>query len=128
MLQVDCSELSGDEKLALASEISDRLGGMAIALVKSDMVVIDDFREPPIDIETLRAIVSGFVSERRESHQYSLEVDGERLVVHSAEPATLSQKAENALPPNLKQCPMCSFITQYDEEYTVHVRSHYFGV
>ena len=57
------------------------------------------------------------------------DVRGETIVVHSADPvAATRRKTENTLPPNLRQCPYCSFITQYEEEYTVHVRAHLFGI
>jgi hypothetical protein len=40
MLEVDCAELSNDEKLALASEISDRLEGSALANMKKSWLAI----------------------------------------------------------------------------------------
>ena len=41
MILVDCSELSADEKLALASQLSDKLEGVAVALVKGEDIVLD---------------------------------------------------------------------------------------
>jgi len=129
VLQIDCSELSADEKLALASEISDVLEGRALALVKLESIVFDQLSGEKISVETLQPIVSDFVSRRKDSQYYSVEVRGETLVVHSADPIAASRrKTEYTLPPNLRQCPYCSFITQYEEEYTVHMRAHLFGV
>lgn len=41
MVRVDCSELSGEVKLALAEAISERLGGEGVALLDGGYVVID---------------------------------------------------------------------------------------
>lgn len=129
MLRIDCSELSADEKLALASAISDKLEGRALALSSGDAIVLDQLTDESLSVETVKPIVADFISRRKDGPLYSLELHGETIVVRSADPVrSMRQKTENTLPPNLKQCPMCSFITQYDEEYTVHVRSHYFGV
>jgi hypothetical protein len=47
------------------------------------------------------------------------------LVVHSADPVAASQKrTTEKLPPNLFKCPFCSFVTPYEELYTVHTRLH----
>ncbi len=129
MLQIDCSELSPDEKLALASEISDALEGRALALVKLDAIVFDQLSDEKVGVDTLQPIVSDFVSRRKDSQYYAVEVKGETVMVHSADPiAAARRKTEYTLPPNLRQCPYCSFITQYEEEYTVHMRAHLFGV
>jgi hypothetical protein len=118
VLKIDCLELSADEKLALASEISDALEGRALALADERLTV-----------DALQPVVSDFISRRKEAEYYSTEVRGETIVVHSADPVAASKrKKENTLPPNLKQCPYCSFITQYEEEYNVHMRAHLFGV
>jgi hypothetical protein len=129
MLRVDCTELTADEKLALASEISDALGGKAIALSQGDHIVLDQLTDEAVTVDAVQPIVSGFLSRRREGEFYWSEVQGETIVVHSADPIAAShRKPESTLPPNLRQCPYCSFITEYEEEYVVHTRSHLFGV
>jgi len=129
VLTIDCSELSADEKLALASAISDALEGRVLALVQLDGIAIDRLTDERVGVEDLQPIVSDFVSRRKNAQYYSIEVRGEKMVVHSADPvAAASRKTENALPPNLRQCPYCSFLTEYEVEYNVHLRSHLFGV
>jgi hypothetical protein len=129
VLEIDCTELTADEKLALASQISDELEGRALALTKSDSIVLDELTDEKVEVWTLRAIVEDFVSHRKDAEHYSVEVNGESILVHSADPvAAMRRKTENSLPPNLRQCPYCAFITEYEEEYVVHVRSHLFGV
>ncbi len=129
MLKIDCSELSADEKLALASEISDEFEGRALALVKMNSIVFDELTNERLSVGSLQPIVNQFISRRRDAQYYSTEVRGETIVVHSADPVAASRrKTENTLPPNLRQCPYCSFITQYEEEYTVHMRAHLFGI
>lgn len=130
VLEVDCAELSNDEKLALASEISDKFEGKVLALIKRDIIVLDQLTDKKIDIGTLKPVVVDFASRRKDSEYYSLEVIDDRIIVHSADPVAASRrKTEKTLPPNLKQCPVCgSFVTEYDEELVVHIRTHYFGI
>jgi hypothetical protein len=129
VLSIDCKELSADEKLALASEISDSQEGRVLALVKMDSIVFDRLTDEKLAMETIQPIVGDFVSRRKDGQYYSIEVRGDTIVVHSADPVAASKKkTENALPPNLLQCPYCSFLTEYQEEYDVHVRAHLFGV
>src|SRR6267143_5258076 len=45
LIVIDCSELSADEKLALAMQISDTLDGTAIALVKGEDIVLDEISQ-----------------------------------------------------------------------------------
>lgn len=129
MISIDCHELSADEKLALASEISDKLEGRILSLVKMGSIVFDQLSDQPVTIDVLEPIVRDFISRRKDGQYYSTTVVGDTIVVHSADPVAASRtKTENTLPPNLYQCSYCSFITQYEEEYTVHVRAHLFGV
>jgi hypothetical protein len=125
MIEVDCAELSSDEKLALASEISDSLEGRALALVKRNSIVLDQLTEEKLDVDALRPIVGDFISRRKDSQYYSFEVDGQKIVVHSADPIAASRrKEEKNVPPNLIQCPYCWFITQSEGEYNLHLKSH----
>jgi len=129
VISIDCRELTADEKIALASEISDSLEGKALALARLESIVLDNLTGEELSLGAVTPIVKDFISRRKEGQFYSMEVHGQTIVVHSADPVAASKrKVEATLPPDLKQCPYCSFITQYEEEYTVHTRSHLFGV
>lgn len=129
MIVIDCSELSSDEKLALADRISDELSGKALALVKLNSLVIDQLTDQPVGASQVLEIVKAFVSTREDAQWYSVETKGETIMVHSADPvASAHRKRDNQLPPNVKQCPFCPFVTPYEEMYQVHMRSHLFGV
>ena len=153
---IDCRELTMDEELALASAISDSLNGEGIALVDREKIVIDFFGEGHLDERAVESVVSGFVSHRKGHEFYSVERVGDSLVVHSADPvaasrkrateklphnllklgdsllvnssdaATSQKRTAEKLPPNLFKCPFCSFVTPYEELYTVHTRLHGF--
>jgi hypothetical protein len=128
MILVDCSELSADEKLALASQISDTLEGVAVALVKDNAIVFDQLTAERIDPSAVKDAVAGFISRRKDAEHYSVEVVGERIIVHSADPVSaMSRKTQNMLPPNLHPCHYCAFVTEYEEELRVHERTHLFG-
>ncbi len=130
MVTIDCTELTTDEKLALASAISDGMEGTAFALIKGESIMIDSLSGEKLDPEMVRGIVTSFISRRKNAEGYSTEMEAERIVVHSADPAAAVRRKQQQkrLPPNLKQCPFCSFITPYAEVYVVHVRSHGVGV
>jgi len=129
VLEIDCSELTADERLALASSISEELAGAALALIKGDDIVFDNLGKGEVDPKTIEGAVKRFVSRRRDAERYSIERDGDRIIVHSPDPiAALHGRRQNELPPNLKKCPYCAFVTPYEELYMVHVRAHLFGV
>lgn len=128
MINVDCTELSADDKLALATQISDDLQGIAIALVRDDSIVLDVFADDPPDISLVKDAVTAFISRRKDADHYSLEVSGEKIRVHSADPiSAMSKKEQRKLPPNVHLCHYCPFVTEYQEELTIHERTHLFG-
>ena len=128
VIVVDCSELSSDEKLALADRITDELGGAGLALVKLDSIVIDQLSDQAISTLRVMDSVRRFIAARKDAQGYSAEVDGDEIVVHSADPiAAAKRKRDRELPPNVKQCPFCPFVTPYDEAYQVHLRAHLYG-
>lgn len=128
MIVIDCSELSPDEKLALAARISDRLGGSVLVLVKGRDIVLDALSGQKPEVQDVKAVVADFIARRKDGSNYSMEVSGERILVHSADPIPALRKTrQNELPPNLRQCPYCAFVTEYDELHTVHVRAHGVG-
>ncbi|MGP8126142.1 MAG: hypothetical protein ACLQEQ_09840 [Nitrososphaerales archaeon] len=125
---IDCSELSMDEELALASEISDSLKGQGVALVNGGKIIFDSFGEGPLDEKAVESVVSEFVAGRKGREFYSVERIGDSLAVHSANPMEAPRRRPTEkLPPNLLKCPFCPFVTPYQELYVVHTRSHGVG-
>ena len=125
LILVDCSELSADEKLALASQLSDRLEGVAVALIKGKDIVLDPLSDESLDPSAVKDSVTDFVSRRKDSAHYAVEAAGERIVVRSADPVpSMRKKKQNQLPPNLKQCAFCGFVTEYDDILMLHTRLH----
>ena len=130
MIEVDCSEMTVDEQIALASAISDGLGGKGMALVKDTKIVLDTISGKVTAGEVL-ALVRDFAKRRKEPQSYSVVSDGDEIVVHTPDPLARSRGRRDTgqlLPPNLSKCPFCSFVTPYQELYNVHVRSHGFGI
>ena len=118
-----------DEQLALAAAISDGLVGRALALVKDTQIVVDPLSNPDPDPSDVAAIIRSFLSKRKEAEYYSLNADGERFVVRSADPLARARgRKEMSLPANVFKCPWCAFVTPYQEMYTVHVRAHAVGL
>jgi hypothetical protein len=111
--------------LALASAFSESLEGSGLALIKGDDIVIDQLTGNRIEVERIVSIARAFTSKRKDSSLYSVEVDGDTVIVHSPDPvAALRKKTTNRLPPNVLQCPACGFITSSQEKYDFHLRSH----
>ena len=125
MILVDCSDLSADEKLALASQLSDKLEGVAVALVKGEDIVLDPLSDERPEPSAVKDSVTDFISRRKDAARYVIELAGERIVVRSADRvAAMRKKKQNQLPPNLKPCPFCGFVTQYEDLLMLHTRLH----
>ena len=129
LITVDCSEMTVDEQLALASSISDGLAGRGVALVKDSNIVLDAISD--VRPDEVIALVRRFVSKRNDAEHYSVESDGERVAVHTPDPLSRSRGRKDTgllLPDNLMKCPFCGFVTPYQELYNIHFRSHGFGL
>jgi hypothetical protein len=128
VIVIDCSELSTDEKLALAAQISDDMSGSVFALVKGTDIVLDALTREKPELPEVKVVVADFISRRKDGSDYSIDVSGDQITVHSADPvAALRKRRQSELPPNLKECPYGAFVTEYEELYTVHVRAHGVG-
>ena len=128
-ITIDCHEITLDEQIALASAISDELHGKAIAFIRDAEIVVDPIDKDRTETVEIEAIVRAFVSRRKDAKHYSVDRDGDLLVIHSPDPLIRDRGRSWAhLPDNLLQCPFCFFVTQYQELYNIHVRSHGFGV
>jgi len=129
VLTVDCRELTIDEQLALASALSDELQGGAVALLRDEDIVFDVIGGKEVDEGRVMAVVREFVGRRKEGDHYGVELKGDRLIVHSADPLARSRgRRKQGLPPNILKCPACNFVTPYEEALVVHLRSHYAGL
>ena len=128
MTQVEGSEMTVDEQLALASAISDGLAGRAVALINGTRIVLDEVqgKADPAEVER---IARDFASRRKDPQEWSVEASGSSIVVRSADPLSRSRGRRDTgqlLPDNLFKCPFCPFVTPYEELYVVHYRSHGF--
>ena len=129
MITIDCQELTLDEQIALASAISEELHGKAIALIRDVEIVVDPIKKDITEPFEIEAIAQSFVSRRKDAKHYSVEREGDFLAIHSPDPLVRGRGRKRAqLPDNLLQCPFCFFVTQYQELYNIHVRSHGVGV
>ena len=130
MIEIDCSEMTLDDQLALASAVSDGLGGRAIAMVKDEKLVLDTMSNK-VMVGEVTSVVREFCSKRKDAKYYSVEADGDQIIVHTPDPLARSRGRKDTgqlLPDNLLKCPYCPFVTPYQELYDVHMRSHLFGV
>ncbi len=120
-----------DDQLALASAISEGLTGRAFAIVKDDKIVLDVISSS-VDVAEVINVVRIYISKRKDARLYSVEAEGDDIIVHTPDPLSRSRGRRDSgqmLPPNLLKCPFsgCGFVTPYQELYAVHVRSHGFG-
>lgn len=129
MLEIDCSELTTDEQLALAGELTKALESSAIAFLKSARIVFDVLGGRSLDEGKVSAVVLDFIGRRKDAQHYSAERKGNVIVVHSPDPVAAAHgRRRPDLPPNLFKCPLCPFVTPYEEMYNTHYRAHFFGV
>jgi len=123
LIGVDCSELTGDEMLALASAISDGLNGKGVAIVKDDKILVDQIRGSKISAAVVIPILEAFVAKGKDPARYSLEVSKSSMIVHSRNPRREGSKKEiRRRPPGFLQCSLCGFLTRDQEHLTLHVR------
>lgn len=113
----------------MAATISDELGGQSIALVKDASIVFDEIMGEAPTVFRLEEIIKGFVAKRKDARYYSVEADGDVIVVHSPDPLARSRGRKDSgqwLPDNLLKCPYsgCGFVTPYQEAMIVHSRIH----
>ncbi len=124
MIGVDCSELTGDEMLAMASAISERLEGTGVAIVKDDKIMIDQMSKSKITTATVLSVIEAFVSRRKDPEHYSVEVSRNSIIVHSRGPLIGGEKKTiHRLPPGFLQCSLCGFLTKDQERLSLHIRT-----
>jgi hypothetical protein len=127
VVTVDCHELTQDEQLALAGELTGGLQGSAVALVNDSRIVFDQLSGRKVDAAEVETLVRAFVSRRKDAKYYAVETQGDTILVRSPDPLARGREGKRPdLPPNVLKCPFCSFVTPYQELYNVHVRSHGF--
>jgi hypothetical protein len=125
MIKVDCSELSGQLRLALAEAISEGLGGKGIALLDGSEIAIDTLSGPEVPAEHLGNLVQSFISKQKDASVYHVEVYSKSVMVHSSVPVPENEKrVQEKLPPGLLQCPVCGYVTTSQDLYENHLRIH----
>lgn len=125
MIKVNCSELSGKTKLALAEAISETLDGTGIALLDGNCIAIDILSGPDIGADQLQDILRSSISGLKDASAYRVEIDSKRIAVRSSVPASSDEKrVEEGLPPGLFKCTVCGFVTTSDQGYHDHLRIH----
>ncbi len=125
MIKVDCSELSGKTKLALAEAISEGLAGSGVALLDGDKIAIDALSGPDVGVDRIQSILTSYFSRMKDSSEYTVESDGKHIAVRSSVPvAPREKRVEDRLPPGLFQCPVCGFVSTSKDSYDDHLRMH----
>jgi hypothetical protein len=125
MIKVDCSELSGETKLAIAVVISNALNGTGVALLDGNNIVIDTLSGPEIGADRVEPTLRSYISGREDASAYNVESDGQHIVVRSSVPVSArAKRVEDRLPPGLLQCPACGFVTMSKDRYNDHLRIH----
>ncbi|MGD0477340.1 MAG: hypothetical protein ABSB29_04125 [Nitrososphaerales archaeon] len=92
---INCSELTMNEELTLASAINDSLKGQGIAMVNGEKIVFDPFGGG-LDERATESVVSGFVAHKKGHELYSVEPVADSLLVHSVDPVAGAREKEKA--------------------------------
>jgi hypothetical protein len=125
VIKVDCSELSGETKLAMAGAISEGLNGTGVALLDGNYIAIDTLSGPDIGTDRVQSILRSYISGRKDASAYRVESDSKHIVVRSSVPVSTQEKRiVDRLPPGLYQCPVCGFVTTSEDRYHDHLRIH----
>ncbi len=127
MVEVDCSELSGETKLIIARAISEGLEGTGIAFLKGDHIAIDTLSGPEIRSDRVQSILQSLVSGWKDASAYSVETPSSgQIVVHTSLPVSPKEKhvVDERLPPGLLHCTVCGYVTTSEDKYRNHLRIH----
>ena len=125
-MDIDCSELSTDEELALAELLTGSRRGLAVALVNDGKIVFDILEGNGLDEGMVLSAVRDFIARRDNARLYSVERAGGSILVHPPDPVASSKMRRPAtMPPNVYECPFCGFITPYKEVYETHSVVHF---
>jgi hypothetical protein len=125
MIKIDCSELTQDEQLALASTISEELQGRSLALVRGSDIVIDRLSGPDLDGPQLVQLVGRFIAKRTDPALYEIESEDDTIMVHGPDPiAAKRSRTVHKVPPGAFQCPACGLLLPDEGRYQTHVRTH----
>jgi hypothetical protein len=73
MIKANCSELSGETKVAFAAAISNRLNGAGVALLDGNYIAIDTLSGLDIRLDQVQSILRSYVSGRSDASAYQLE-------------------------------------------------------
>jgi hypothetical protein len=102
MIKVDCSELRGETKLAVAEAISEGFNGTGVALLDGNYIAIDTLSGPDIGTDRVQSILRSYISGRKDASAYRVESDHKHIVIRSSVPVSAQEKrVENRLPPGL---------------------------
>ena len=83
-----------------------------MALPKGKKTVIDNLSGWPVDAKAIDNAIAASVARRKDPSHYSVEREGDRIVVRSPDPIAATHAAgPQGLPPNVLKCPFCSFTT-----------------
>jgi hypothetical protein len=125
MIKVDCTELSGETKLALAEAITKGLEGAGVALLDGKYIAIDTLSGPEIGADRVQSILRSYIAGRKDASAFTVESDNQHVVVRSsARVSTREKRVEDRLPPGLFQCPVCGYVTTSEDAYHDHLRIH----
>jgi len=128
MIIIRCAELTTDEQLALAENITEKMVGEVLALARGKDIVFDQLGDAEPSREQIEGAIRDFLARRNDAAHYSYEWDGDSMVIHSPDPLNAERhRRPPGLPDNIYKCPFCPFVTPYEEMYVVHYRSHGFA-
>jgi len=125
LIKIDCSELSGETKLAMAEAISNGLGGTGVALLDGNKIAIDSLSGPEIGAARIQSLVKSYLLTRKDASNYRIEDSGDLIIVHSSiQVSEKEKKTKELLPPGLLQCPTCGYLATSQNQYEDHLRIH----
>jgi hypothetical protein len=119
MITIECKNAMG-LMVELAAYISENME--VVSAVKTDSIVLDPLTDKAPDVNKVAALVKTFLAKKDLSRDFIVSVRGENVIVISISGRKVVYEHTDL---GLFVCPHCGKVTPYEEEMTVHVRSHY---
>lgn len=103
----------------LAAGIAEELASLEVVpIIKNNEIMLDDSSSKrTVSVEEALSYVRRSLEKSRTKYRY-LYVKGETIYVEDLE------GEEKTSEPPLLFCPFCGYVTQYEEIYWIHVKSH----
>lgn len=120
LLTVQCKDVRAILN-ELAVYVSDQMG--AVPTLKSSEFVLSPIDDEPLDMELAVTSIREYLDSIGEGRNFVVARSDDTILVKSTTGKALQTNSRPTQ--GMFACSHCGFLTQYEEEYHIHMRIHY---